>query len=342
LIAALVPSLLYYAALFVQVDLYAAKRGIATPPGTVLPAVLGVLRQGWHFALPFIVFLGALFFFNIDPGKAALWAAGLLATASMIFGYHGRRPTLRGLASAALWTGSASVEILMITAGAGIVIGVLNLTGLAFSLSLSLLAASGDNLAVLLIMTALVSIVLGMGMPTVGVYVLLATLITPALIKAGVTPMAAHLFVLYFGMMSMVTPPVAIAAFAAAGIAEADSWRTGWAAAKLGWSAYIVPFLFVLSPSLILMGDAGSVAWAVLTAVVGVALTSIGVAGFLFTPLTVAMRALFVITGVVLLTPADVPYSGGLVAEVVCLVVATVLVAVDWRARRSAAPALAE
>ena len=192
LIAALVPSLLYYGALFVQVDLYAAKRGIATPPGTVLPAVLGVMRQGWHFALPFALFLGALFFLNTDPGKAALWAAGVLAVTSLVFGYRGQRPTLKGLVTAALWTGGASVEILMITAGAGIVVGVLNLTGLAFSLSLSLLAASGNNLAILLAMTAVVSIVLGMGMPTVGVYVLLATLISPALVKAGVTPMAAH------------------------------------------------------------------------------------------------------------------------------------------------------
>jgi TRAP transporter 4TM/12TM fusion protein len=341
LIAALVPSLLYYGALFVQVDLYAAKRGIATPPGTVLPALLGVLRQGWHFVLPFAVFLVALFFLNVQPGKAALWAAAVLVVGSMIFGYRGARPTLRGLASAALWTGSACVEILMITAGAGLVIGVLNLTGLAFSLSLSLLAASGNDLAILLLMTAAISIVLGMGMPTVGVYVLLATLIAPALVKAGVLPMAAHMFVLYFGMMSMVTPPVAIAAFAAAGIAEADSWRTGWAAARLGWSAYIVPFLFVLSPTLLLIGDAGAVAWAVVTAMGGVALTSIGVAGYLFTPLSVLSRVLFVIAGIGLLAPADVPYSGGLVAEAVCLVVAAVLVMFNWRAKRDVAPTVA-
>jgi TRAP transporter 4TM/12TM fusion protein len=337
LIAAIVPSLLYYGALFVQVDLYAAKRGIATPPGTVLPAVLGVLRSGWHFILPFAVFLGALFFLNIQPGKAALWAAAVLTVASLIFGYRGTRPTVRGLVTAAIWTGTASVEILMITAGAGLVIGVLNLTGLAFSLSLSLLAASGNDLAILLVMTAAVSIVLGMGMPTVGVYILLATLIAPALIKAGVLPMAAHMFVLYFGMMSMVTPPVAIAAFAAAGIAHSDPWRTGWSAARLGWSAYIVPFLFVLSPTLLLIGDTASVVWAVVTAMAGVALTSIGVAGYLLTPLSPVLRILFVIVGIGLMVPPDVPYSGGLAGQGALLLAAVVLVAINWRARRGAA-----
>ena len=109
----------------------------------------------------------------------------------------------------------------------------------------------------LLVLSALVCIVLGMGLPTLGVYVLLAALVAPALVEVGIEPIAAHLYVLYFGMMSMITPPIALAAFAAASIARAPAMATGWAAMRFGWSAYVIPVLFVFSPTLLLIGDAG-------------------------------------------------------------------------------------
>ena len=336
LLAALIPSVLYYAALFVQVDLYAAKHGIKAPSGTVLPAILKTVRQGWHFALPFALFLYMLFAFNAPPGFAALCASALLVVTTMIFGYGGEKAQPTQLAAAALRVGESAVDILAITAGAGIVIGVLNISGLAFSLSMDMVQMSGGNLGVLLVVTAVASIVLGMGMPTVGVYVLLATLVAPALIEAGVTPMAAHLFVLYFGMLSMITPPVAIAAFAAANIAKASLWSTGWEAARLGWTAYVIPFLFVLSPTLILIGEPLAVVWAVFTAFVGVTLTSIGVAGYLFLKVSVPTRVLFIATGIIILIPADI-FEGGFVSEVFALAVASTLVALNWRESRRTA-----
>ena len=118
----------------------------------------------------------------------------------------------------------------------------------------------------LLLLTAVMAIVLGLGLPTVGVYVIMATLIAPALVKVGIAPMAAHMFLLYFGIMSMVTPPVALAAFAAANIAGADVDATGWTATRIGWAAYLVPFLFVLSPPLLMQGHPLVIAWAVFTA----------------------------------------------------------------------------
>ena len=150
--------------------------------------------------------------------------------------------------------GGAVLDIIIITAAAGVLIGVLNLTGLAFGLTLQLLSVSGGSLAVLLVVTAIVAIILGLGLPTVGVYVILATLAAPALVKAGLSPMQAHMFVMYFGMMSMVTPPVALAAFAAANIAQSDHWKTGWTATRVGWCSYIIPFLFALSPTLLMEG----------------------------------------------------------------------------------------
>ncbi len=140
------------------------------------------------------------------------------------------------------------LEIAAITGLAGVVIGVLQLTGLGFTLTLTLLNVGQNSAILLLVLTAIVSIVLGMGMPTTAVYVLLAVLVAPGLSKLGILPIAAHLFIFYFGMLSMVTPPVCLASYAAASIGKTDPVRTGWEAMRLCAIAYVVPFLFVFSP----------------------------------------------------------------------------------------------
>jgi TRAP-type uncharacterized transport system fused permease subunit len=150
-----------------------------------------------------------------------------------------------------------------------------------------------------------------MGMPTVGVYVLLAALVAPALIKMGVSPMASHMFVMYFGMMSMITPPVALAAFAAASLAQTDPMKTGWAAVRFGWIAYIIPFLFVKAPSLLLEGDTISVVQAIVTAVAGVWMVCAAFAGFCTRVLDMPTRIAFGVAGILLFIPADfMPYGG--------------------------------
>jgi TRAP-type uncharacterized transport system fused permease subunit len=227
-----------------------------------------------------------------------------------VLGYGDERLTPRGILDALRETGQASLELLMITAAAGFIIGAINISGIGFSLTLLLVNVGEHNVWLLLVLSAFVCIVLGMGMPTVGVYVLLATLVAPALSKVGVQPMAAHMFVMYFGMMSMITPPVAIAAFAAASLAGADAMKTGWAAMRFGWIAYIIPFVFVLSPKLLMMGDTLSVTIAFITAVAGVWMTSAAVVGYLIRPLGAGMRVLFVIAGMMLFLPADaVPFG---------------------------------
>ena len=160
-------------------------------------------------------------------------------------------------------------------------------------------------------LAALVSIVLGMGMPTVGVYVLLAALVAPAMVKIGLSPMAAHMFVMYFGMMSMITPPVAIAAYAAASLAQTDPMKTGWAAVRFGWIAFIIPFLFVRAPSLLLDGTATSIAIAVVTALVGVWLICAAFAGYAMRARSsLPMRIGFGIAGLLLFIPADAVQHG--------------------------------
>ena len=140
-------------------------------------------------------------------------------------------------------------------------VGIMSISGLAFGMTMQLLALSGDNVFLLLLLIAVLAFVLGIGLPTVSVYILTATLLAPALIKLGVTPMAAHMFVMYNGMLSMITPPVAFAAYAAANIARTDGWTTGWIACLVGWSTFILPFLFVLTPSLLMDGPGHLIVW---------------------------------------------------------------------------------
>ena len=151
-------------------------------------------------------------------------------------------------------TGGAVAELILVTAVAGMIIGILSNTGLSFGLGFVLLGFGEGSLFSLLLITALVCIVLGMGLPTTGVYLLLATLAAPPLVELGLEPIQAHLFVLYFGMLSMITPPVALAAFAAASLAEARQMRTGFEAMRFGWCAYLVPFLFIYNPALLMSG----------------------------------------------------------------------------------------
>ncbi len=195
--------------------------------------------------------------FQIPIERSAVYATAILIVLSMTFGYRGHRVSPRQMLRAVLDTGRAALDIVLIGAAAGMVVGALSVSGISFGLTLQLIAVSGGNLFILLLLTALISIILGMGMPTVSVYVLTATLLAPSIIKLGVTPMAAHMYVMYFGMLSMITPPVAIAAYAAANIARVSGWTTGWTAVVVGWSTFFIPFLFVTEPSLLMQGSCG-------------------------------------------------------------------------------------
>jgi len=331
-LAALVPAVLYYVALFMQADLRAAQAGIARVPEDEIPALRPTLRRGWLFLVPFAVLIVALFVYHVQPQEAALWSAVSLIVLGVVVPSRGERLSLGTLWLAVRRTGTTVLDIIMITAAAGFVIGVLNFSGLAFAMT-QLLAEFGQaSLMLLLGIAAAISILLGMGMPTIGVYVLLAALVAPSLTRLGVEPKAAHLFVLYFGMMSMITPPVAIAAFAAATISGSRPMSTAMEAVRFGWPAYVVPFLFVLSPSLLLLGPPWMTALAVVTAVAGVGLTSIGLIGYLFRPLGAARRALFALAGLALLVPAGaMPY--GQWTDAAGFVLGAALVAAEWLGR---------
>lgn len=279
ILAALVPAVLYYLATFMIADLTAARDGIEGVSADERPRPGATIRAGWPFLLPFAALIWGLFGLNLQPEGAGIIAGGALLLAAPL------SPLARGrlgpitLLVALARGGSALSQIIIITAAAGIVIGVMNETGLGFGLTSYLIGFAGDQALALLALAALVSIVLGMGMPTIAVYVLLATLIAPALTELGIEPIAAHLFVLYFGMMSMITPPVAIAAFAAASISGAHPMKTAVQAMVFGWPAYVLPFAFALNPALILQNGVLAAIIAIVTALVGVVAVSAAMVG---------------------------------------------------------------
>ena len=263
-LAAAIPAILYYACLFIHVDLEAAKHKIGAAPIEGAPTLGEVFRSGWHFLVPIAFLVYSLIYPEITrltPEKTAIVATVILMVLTLIFGYRGKRTSIPQMLMAVIQTGRISLDIILIGAAAGIMVGILSISGLAFGMTLQLLALSGENVFLLLLLIAVLAFVLGIGLPTVSVYILTATLLAPALIKLGVTPMAAHMFVMYNGMLSMITPPVAFAAYAAANIARTDGWTTGWIACLVGWSTFILPFLFVLTPSLLFDGPLYLVAW---------------------------------------------------------------------------------
>ena len=300
-LAAFVPALLYYIALFIQVDLLAARNGIYGMPPAELPRLLPVLRRSAGFVVPLTVLIIWMFFLNRRPEEAGL----LAVVAALVVGFltPGVKLGPRELVNILANTGRGMLEIAAITALAGVVIGVLQLTGLGFTLTLTLLNVGQNSAILLLILTAIVSIILGMGMPTTAVYVLLAVLVAPGLSKLGILPIAAHLFIFYFGMLSMVTPPVCLASYAAASIGRTDPVRTGWEAMRLCSIAYVVPFLFVFSPALLLIGSWYAVAISIATAIVGAVLLGVGLVGYLFCPIGVFKRLLFLVAAAGLLVP---------------------------------------
>jgi TRAP-type uncharacterized transport system fused permease subunit len=206
------------------------------------------------------------------------------------------------------------LPLLMISAMAGLVIGVLNITGLGFAFTLFFAnVGSAGGLPVLLLVAAGVSILLGMGMPTLGVYLLLAALVAPSIAEFGVPALAAHLFCLYFGVLSLISPPVAISSFTAAGIAKAPAMATAVEGLKVGWLAYVVPFLFVYSPPLLGEGSWIAILWAVGTAMVGIVLVSSGIVGFHGVRLSPPLRLAYLVVGaLVILNPGEeqVPVLG--------------------------------
>ena len=337
-LAAVIPTLLYYGSIILYVHVHASATGLSIPADVEVPRARDVLRDGWHFVLPFVILIGTLFWLNWRPELSALAAAATLAILALLVPYRGERATIGDILRVLPGTGFAVVEIIAISAVAGIVIGVLNITGLSFSLTLYLVQLAAGSVFVLLLVAALVSIVLGMGMPTVGVYVLLASLIGPALIRAGLDPVASHMFLLYFGMLSMITPPVALASFTAASMAGADPMQTGFQAVKMGWVAYLIPFMIVIEPGLVMQTGWAGMFWGLVPAIAGIVFATAAIYGFMFRRLGAVERLALAALGLVALMPVHRFAGINQLPNVAAILAGAALLTFVWRSAREAVP----
>ncbi len=267
-IAAAVPALLYFLVLFIQVDAVARRFSIRGLPKADLPIVMDVLKVGWVFILPIAILMYFLFWLGYPPGVGALYSAASLVVLMVI--RDQRPPSKEHWKSFLFGSGEILVPLILIAGAAGIILGVMNATGLAFQLSI-ILTHLGEThgVLVMLLLTSLICVILGMGMPTATVYIVLVSVIGPALIKMGLVPMGAHLFLFYFGLISMLTPPVAIASMVAAEMAGADMWKTGFIGVQLAATANLLPDLWAFNPALILEGTTVAILYAITTAVSG-------------------------------------------------------------------------
>jgi TRAP transporter 4TM/12TM fusion protein len=278
-LAALIPAVLYYLALLLQVDLEAGKRGTRGLTRPEIPSLRSIIGKVWIFLGPLAILIYTLFILRLPPSRSGVVSA-FITLGLMLLLKENRQRFLSKTLTALENTSKSLMDITAILAGAGFVVGALTVSGLAFTLGFALADMASGSLILLLLLAAAASLVLGMGMPTPPAYILVATLVAPGIIAAGMDRLPVHLFVFYFAMVSNFTPPVAIAAFAAAGIAGAGAIRSGFLAMRLGILAYIVPFLFIFSPTLLLSGSALEIGWAVVRSVIGTAVLACAIVGY--------------------------------------------------------------
>jgi TRAP transporter 4TM/12TM fusion protein len=277
-LAAAVPAVLYFFGLFVQVDAYAARQGLEGARRDELPRLRDTLRDGWFYVAAFAALIFLLIVMQREA-MAPFVATGALLLVNQLSPSH--RWNWRQLHDFLVASGQLLIELLAVLAGVGLIVGALSMTGLSGTLVNDLLYLAGDSTLMLLMMGAATSFVLGIGMTVTAAYIFLAIILAPALIQGGLDPLSVHLFILYWGMLSFITPPVALGAFAAASIAGSSALGTGFRAMHLGSVIYFIPFFFVLDTSLILRGSAIDILLAVAAAVLGIVLIAAALQGYL-------------------------------------------------------------
>jgi len=277
-LAALVPSLLFYAGLFLQIDAYAARKRLAGLPRAELPSLKRTFKEGWYYVAVFVVLVYMLVVLQREA-LAPFYATAVLLVINQFSPKY--RVTWSGLAKLAQGITSSLAELAGLLAGIGLIIGSFSVTGLAGTLANDLVFLAGNTPLVLLVMGAITSFIFGMGMTITACYIFLVIVLAPPLVHAGFQPIAVHLFMLYFGMISFITPPVALAAFAASTLAGASPMRVGLESVRLGMILYVIPFFFVYNPALILQGPIGEILVVVGTAMLGVVMISAALQGYL-------------------------------------------------------------
>lgn len=299
--AALIPALLYYTSVFMSIHFHALRLRIRPLPPEQVPSLRQTLQEGWHYLIPLLVLIALLVVIRYTVTLAVLWA---IATTFLVTALHKEsRITWRKFQEACLDTGKNVLTVAGACAAAGLVVGSINLTGIGFKMFSLIMSITGGKLILVLLFSMLGSTVMGMGVPTTAAYIVVAVTCAPVLIDFKINPIAAHMFVFYFAILSAITPPVALAAYAAAGIAGGSPMKIGWTAVGLGLSTFFVPFIFVYNPELLGIGSIINILLASGTAVLGVSMISASTIGYLLRPLLFLERILLMGGGLTLIIP---------------------------------------
>jgi TRAP transporter 4TM/12TM fusion protein len=326
---AIIPAILYYVAVFFAVHFEAKRVGLLGVPKAELPRLGQVMAVRGHLFIPIVILLAGLIGGYSAPlcalvGTLACLPAALLRKTTRAG--IGWRTVLEALEEGAKNT----LAVAIACACAGIIIGAVTITGVGISFTQIVLALSQESLVLALLLTAFAGIILGLGLPTTPSYIMMVALLVPALVKLGTAVPAAHMFAFYFAILSAITPPVALAVFAAASLARANMWDAGWAAMRVGAVGYIVPFMFVYEPALLLIGPWQTSVAAFASATIGVITLAAGLFGYLLAPLALWQRGVLIVAAILLIVPELI---SSLVGGVILLLVAVG----QWYARRRVA-----
>jgi TRAP transporter 4TM/12TM fusion protein len=331
---AVIPAILYYVACFAAVHFEAKRRGLVGIPRSELPRLGTVMRERGHLFIPVLAILTVMY-----SGYSAPLAA--LAGTLACFPVAALRRSTRGyvnlpnIVDAFVDGAKNALGVATACACAGIVIGVVTLSGLGIVFTQFVVGLAQDTLLLALVLTMIAGIVLGMGMPTTPAYIVMTALLVPAIIKLGVIPPAAHMFAFYFAVLSAITPPVALAVYAAAGLAKADLWASGWAAVKIGAAGFIVPFMLIYEPALLMIGTWPAIIGAFITASIGILLFAAGLHGYFITRTNLWQRVVLIVAGLMLIDP-------GLVTDIIGAVLAGVVIVAQLVSSRVTATKTAE
>lgn len=299
--AAVVPAILYFLGVFLGVHFEAKRSNLKGTPRSMLPPFGKIMKEEGHLAIPLIAIIGLLSS-GYTPMKAAL--AGIVISIATAMLRSNTRMSFADIVDGLIKGARGALGVLIACASAGIIIGVVTKTGVGLKLASALVSISAGNFMLLLFCTMITSLILGMGVPTTANYVITSTIAAPALISLGVPILAAHMFVFYFGIIADITPPVALAAFAGAAISGGNPLKTGVNASKLGIAAFIIPYMFVLSPAMLgIDATFGSVLFTTITAIVGMVGVSAAMIGQFVTPANWAERFLLLAGGLCLIDP---------------------------------------
>lgn len=326
---ALIPAVLFYIACFGGVHFEARRLGLAGLPRSELPRLGAVMREQGHLFIPVLVILSIIYAGYSAPMAALAGTLACFPVAALRASTRGN-VTFANLVGALIDGAKGTLAVALACACAGIVIGAISLTGVGIVFTQAVVALAAQSLLLALILTMIAGILLGMGMPTTPAYIIMTALLVPALIKLGVVPPAAHMFAFYFAILSAITPPVALAVYAAAGLAKSDLWDTGWAAVKIGAAGFIVPFMFVYEPALLMIGDWPRILGSALTASIGALLLAAGLHGFLLARATWLERTMLLAAALTLIKP-------GLITDLIGFALVSTVLVLQWP-RRERAP----